>query len=74
VDSVLVAEGVNEFIKQQRPGAVFDLCIVDALKLSAPAHAAQITAALGTTSDFNRAVGECALCKNKRKVIRANMT
>jgi hypothetical protein len=71
---VLVAERVNAFIKQQRPGAVCDLCIVDALKLSAPAHAAQITAVLGTTSDFSRAVGECVLCKNKRKVIRARLT
>jgi hypothetical protein len=68
---MLVAERVNDFITEQESAPVCDQCIVDALKLSAPAHAAQITAALGTTSDFKREGGTCGICKNERKVIRA---
>ena len=71
---MLVAQRVNEFITNHHPSAVCDECIMGALKLSAPAHAAQITAALGTTSDFERGIGECVLCKSNRKVIHANRT
>ncbi len=68
---MLVAERVNEFIMGHKPKPVCDNCIVNALSLTAHAHSAQITAALGTTSDFSREKGECSLCKNERTVIRA---
>jgi len=45
---------------------------VEGLGLSQQAHAAQITAALGTTSDFVRIKGVCSLCKNDRMVIKAS--
>jgi len=68
---VLVPQKINHFITSRRPAAVCDKCIVESLGLTAHAHSAQITAALGTTSDFERELGECSLCKNERMVIRA---
>ena len=50
---------------------VCDQCIMRALKLKAPAHSAQVTGALATTSDFARNSGQCSLCKNERIVIHA---
>ncbi|TPM30039.1 hypothetical protein [Mesorhizobium sp. B2-3-4] len=70
---MLVAERVNQFITERKSKPVCDGCIVDGLKLTTQAHAAQITAALGTTSDFKRERGECSLCKNERTVIRSSM-
>jgi hypothetical protein len=67
---MLVAERINDFISTHgKP--VCDKCIMDALELTAHAHSAQITAALGTTSDFTRNSGRCSLCKNERVVIQA---
>ena len=68
---MLVAHKINNFITSRRPAAVCDKCIVESLGLTALAHSAQITAALGTTSDFVRERGECSLCKNERMVIHA---
>lgn len=68
---MLVAQRVNDFITQQRPKAVCDKCICDAMGFVSHAHSAQITGALGTTSDFDRSKGSCATCKNERVVIRA---
>jgi hypothetical protein len=68
---VLVAQKINDFITTH--GApVCDGCIVDALNLTAHAHSAQITAALGTTSDFTRQRAQCSVCKNERIVIHAS--
>lgn len=65
---MIVAERVNSFITELgKP--VCDACIVKGVGLTNHAHAAQITAALGTTSDFTRSTGECHLCKNERMVI-----
>lgn len=68
---MLIAQRVNDFITAGRPAAFCDLCIVKALNLTQTAHASQNTAALGTTSDFTRAKGQCSSCKNERIVIRA---
>jgi hypothetical protein len=68
---MLVAQRVNKFIVDHLPDAVCDRCICEAMHFNSHAHAAQITGALGTTSDFDRRRGECALCKNERVVIRA---
>jgi len=68
---MLVAEKINKYITSLRPSAVCDKCIVKAMGLTAHAHSAQITAALGTTSDFRRANGTCAVCKNDRVTISA---
>ena len=67
---MLVAQKINDFITSRR-AAVCDKCIVESLGLTALAHSAQITAALGTTSDFVRERGECSLCKDERMVIHA---
>jgi len=67
---MLVAQRINDFITSLRPKAVCDRCIVEALDLTALAHSQQVTAALGTTSDFVRESGLCSRCKNERTVIR----
>ena len=67
---MLVAQRINDFVTAHgKP--VCDRCIMGALKLTAHAHSAQITGALGTTSDFTRKTGMCSLCKNERVVIDA---
>lgn len=71
---MLVAQRVNEFITKHSPKAICDKCICEAMGFNSHAHAAQITGALGTTSDFVRGHGECMLCKNERVVIRAHRT
>ena len=68
---MLVVQKVNDFITSHQPEALCDGCIVKALGLTAHAHSAQITAALGTTSDFVRKREQCFLCKNERMVIHA---
>lgn len=68
---MLVAKQVNDFITSHHPNAVCDSCICKAMDFNSHAHAAQITGALGTTSDFDRQLGECVICKNERIVIRA---
>jgi hypothetical protein len=68
---MLVAQKINDFITGHR-APVCDACIVRELELTAHAHSAQITGALGTTSDFNRGPGECSMCKNERIVIHAS--
>lgn len=68
----LVAEEVNDFVTRRKPTPVCDLCIVKNLGLGRRAHANQITAALGTTSQFVREKGSCPDCKLKGvMVIRA---
>jgi hypothetical protein len=69
---MLVAQLVNDWVSERRPKAVCDNCIVEGLKLTTQAHSSQITAALGTTSDFIRSKSECSICKNARLVIRAS--
>jgi hypothetical protein len=65
---MLVAQRINDFITTHGQ-PVCDKCIVGALNLTVHAHSAQITGALGTTSDFIRESGRCSLCKNERVVI-----
>ncbi|MDA9529788.1 hypothetical protein ACM42_15415 [Bradyrhizobium sp. CCBAU 25338] len=67
----LTAEQVNEFITKRRPAFVCDQCIVRGVGLSVRAHANQITAALGTTSDFVREKGSCPECKHTEVMVIA---
>lgn len=67
---MLVAQQINELITQHN-APICDACIVQSLKLTTQAHSAQITAALGTTSEFERKNGVCSICKNQRTVIRS---
>ena len=67
---MLIAQQINDFITAHgKP--ICDRCICTGLKLTALAHSAQITAALDTTSDFNRTRAECSVCHNQRAVIHA---
>jgi hypothetical protein len=70
---MLVAQKINDFVTF-RSAPICDGCIVDGLGLTTQAHSAQITAALGTTSDFKRDTGICSVCKNERTVIHATRT
>jgi hypothetical protein len=67
---LLAAQTINDFITAHGK-AICDGCIVRALGLAAHAQSAQITAALGTTSDFTRKRGHCSVCGNERLVIYA---
>jgi hypothetical protein len=67
---MLAAQRINDFITAYgKP--ICDGCIVRALDLVAYAQSSQITAALGTTSDFTRERGRCSVCNNERTVIYA---
>lgn len=66
-----VAQQVNDLITSLRPAWICDNCIVEALGLTTSAYSAQITAALGTTSDFVRAEGICMTCHDRKMVIHA---
>lgn len=65
-----VPDKVNQYITQLDGEAICDACIVKGLGLTQHAHAAQITGALGTTRDFDRQQGRCAVCEKDRRVIR----
>lgn len=49
----------------KKPVAVCDSCIVHAMNVT-PAQVAQITGALGTTSDFQRDKGVCGSCNQSK--------
>lgn len=66
----LVAQRINDYITQYG-SPICDRCLVERLGLTAHAHSAQITAALGTTRDFQRGRGLCSACNNERIVISA---
>jgi hypothetical protein len=68
--SMLVAQRINDLVTaHQRP--ICDKCIVTALNMTALAHSAQITATLGTTSDFSRDHGTCSVCRRIKMVIQS---
>jgi hypothetical protein len=70
-----VAQKINDYITAKAPAALCDKCIAEAVGLTNKgAHPAQVTKALGTTSDFTREDGTCSMCKSEKKVIRANRT
>jgi hypothetical protein len=70
---LLIAQKINDFVTF-RSAPICDRCITGGLGLTTQAHAAQITATLGTTSDFKRKTGICSVCKNERIVIHATRT
>ena len=70
---MLVAERVNKLIASLQGEAICDRCICDRLNFNSHAHSAQITGALGTTSDFHREKGRCSLCGEDRVVIKATL-
>jgi hypothetical protein len=67
----VVAQRINDFVTSRHGATVCDKCIVSGLGLTTTVHSAQVTAALGTTSDFERKTGQCSVCKNERLVIHA---
>lgn len=71
---VSVAQRISDFIALQHPRAVCDGCICKELDFYSTAQAAQITEALGTTSDFDRRSGQCMRCERIKMVIRAAAT
>ena len=64
---MLVAQKVNQFVTKHRPKAVCDGCIVKGLSLTAHAHSAQITAALGTGLTPN---GDPRVVRDSARVMR----
>lgn len=59
---MIVAERINQFITEMRPEAVCDGCIAVELKLRRQ-QVNQVTLALGTTNEFDRGSGTCAMCR-----------
>jgi len=65
-----VPQRINDFITSHKPDAICNKCIASGVGLTNDAaHPAQITGALATTSDFTQERGQCALCKDTKKVI-----
>ena len=69
---MFIARKINDFVTARQPNAVCDGCIGRALNLST--QTSQMTAALGTTSDFAREKGICAICKTKKVVIHSRVS
>jgi len=69
---MLVAQRVNNLITELDGRAICDRCICKEMGFRSHAHSAQITGALGTTSDFVRdeQKGECSRCGEMMRVIR----
>jgi hypothetical protein len=66
-----VPQQINDFITSKRPDALCNKCVAEGVGLTNDtAYPAQVTAALGTTSDFIRKPGTCSICKNDKTVIR----
>lgn len=66
------SQAVNDYItKEQKP--VCDGCIAEALGIR-NGQARTIAQALATTRDFERATGECSVCKETMKVTLAQRT
>lgn len=66
---MLVAQKVNDLISGFAGKPLCDRCICDLMGFKSHAHSAQITGALGTTSDFQRKDGTCHRCGEVRVVI-----
>lgn len=62
---------VNTFIAGKYPNPVCDVCITAELNFRSVTQANATTAALGTTSDFDRGIAECCICKQTRTATRA---
>ena len=70
-----IPQQINDYITSKGGAALCNKCIADGLGMSNKgAHPAQVTGALGTTSDFTRGTGECSSCREQREVIHANRT
>jgi hypothetical protein len=67
---MMIAERVNEFLREHSPLAFCDDCIAERLSLSRRQQAHRVTSALGTTTNFRREEGTCSACGEVRKVIR----
>jgi hypothetical protein len=62
-----VPQKINDYVTSKRPASVCDKCIAEALGMANnTAHPAQITGALGTTSDFTREPGRCSVCNSDK--------
>lgn len=66
---MLVAQKVNDLITGLCGEAICDRCIYDQMNFASHAHSAQITGALGTTSDFIREKSTCGKCGEVRTAI-----
>ena len=68
---MLIAQKVNKLISEMNGKTICDSCICEAMGFTSHAHSAQITGALGTTSDFDRDKGTCNKCEEVRVVIKS---
>lgn len=65
-----VLERVRGFLARMAPMAICDDCIADELELTVRQHANRKTVELQKSREFDRRIGECAMCKRSKKVIR----
>lgn len=69
--SASIPARINNFISANYPNAVCNRCIAAGIGIpNQPTRPAQITGALGTTSDFIQDSGHCAICGCRKTVIR----
>lgn len=66
-----VPQRINDYITSLQPEAVCNKCVAKGVGLqNDAAHPAQVTKALGTTSDFIQKSATCSICKGEKTVIR----
>jgi len=66
-----VAQTINDLLTQRAPDSLCDDCIAEALNLKRRQQSAQVTQALGTTSDFTRLINICSNCGDDKTVTQA---
>ena len=67
---MIIAERVNDWLKQRSGNAYCDDCIAKHLELRRQ-QANRVTMALGTTGEFVRELGKCSECGGEKKVVEA---
>ena len=61
-DLAWITQRIDEFVSERRHEPVCDDCIAAALEFCSAVEAKSVTAALGSTGDFNRNQDQCSGC------------
>jgi hypothetical protein len=65
------AESTARFLQTSNDRAYCDDCLVMLMGLSGPEEAAQIASELAAAAGFAREPGECCLCHERKRTVRA---
>lgn len=67
---MIVPERVADFLRQNKPHAYCDDCLLVLLKLARRQQVQQVTSSLGASDVFIREQGRCSHCDKEKLVIR----